>query len=181
MFLQQKNDVGTNLYLGTTSGGLPGFEARLEYYISKAFAGANGGKFATAWKIYVGGGYSQEYYDNFLAADDFTFMRASFGVAKDFYPLSFLHWGPFVGYGIELGSWETGGEDELSTDFIEAGVRIGINLSHNIQLMGSATSYSMLSSEYIYGETGVKEEFDYDIAFEDRFGLGYNFGIRFMF
>ncbi|MGE0019236.1 MAG: hypothetical protein AB7S72_06185 [Draconibacterium sp.] len=181
MFLQQKNDVGTNLYLGTTSGGLPGFEARLEYYISKAFGGANGGKFATAWKIYVGGGYSQEHYEIGTFEDDFTFARVSFGLAKDFYPLSFLHWGPFVGYGIEMGSWETGEEDELSTDFIEAGVRVGINLSHNIQLMGAATYYSMLSSEYIYGETGEKEEFDYDVAFEDRFGLGYNVGIRFMF
>lgn len=181
MFLQQKNDIGMNLYLGTTSGGLPGFEGRLEYYISKAFGGAKGGRLATSWKIYVGGGYSQDYYEIGDFADDFTFTRFSVGVAKDFYPLHFLHWGPFVGYGLESASWETGGKDELSTDFVEVGLRIGINLSHNIQLMGSATSYSMISSEITDSESETKEDFDYDIAFPDRFGLGYNFGIRFMF
>lgn len=179
MFLQQKNDVGMNLYLGTTSGGLPGFEGRLEYYISKAFS--SGGRFATSWKVYVGGGYSKDYYDNFLAADDFTFARVSFGVAKDFYPLHFLHWGPFAGYGLEMTSWETGEKDEIDTDFIEAGLRVGINLTHNIQLIGSATSYTMISSKYVEGDTGEKEDFEYDVAFDDRFGLGYNFGIRFMF
>jgi len=182
MFLQQKNDIGMNLYLGTTTGGLPGFEGRLEYYISKAFGGAkSGGRFLTSWKVYVGGGYSQDYYEIGDFADDFTFTRFSVGVAKDFYPLHFLHWGPFVGYGLESASWETGGKDELSTDFVEAGLRIGINLTHNIQLMGSATSYSMISSELTDSESGTKEDFDYDIAFPDRFGLGYNFGIRFMF
>lgn len=182
MFLQQKNDIGTNIYLGTTVGGLPGFEGRLEYYISKAFGGAkSGGRLLTSWKIYVGGGYNKDFYEIGDFSDDFTFVRFSFGAAKDFYPLHFLHWGPFVGYGLETGTWENGGEDEISTDFIEAGVRIGINLAHNIQLMGSATSYTMLSSDYIDGDTGEKEDFDYEVAFEDRFGLGYNFGIRFMF
>jgi len=182
MFLQQKNDVGTNIYLGTTSGGLPGFEGRLEYYISKAFGGAkSGGRLLTSWKIYVGGGYNKDFYEIGDFSDDFTFARFSFGAAKDFYPLHFLHWGPFIGYGLETATWETGEEDEISTDFIEAGVRIGINLAHNIQLIGSATSYTMLSSDLIDGETGENEEFDYETAFEDRFGLGYNFGIRFMF
>jgi len=182
MFLQQKNDIGMNLYLGTTTGGLPGFEGRLEYYISKAFGGAkSGGRFLTSWKVYVGGGYSQDYYEIGDFDDDFTFTRFSVGIAKDFYPLHFLHWGPFVGYGLESASWETGGEDELSTDFIEAGLRIGFNLTHNIQLMGSATSYSMISSDYVDAVADTREEFDYATAFEDRFGLGYNVGLRIMF
>jgi hypothetical protein len=179
MFLQQKNDIGTNLYLGTTTGGLPGFEGRLEFYVSKFFNG--GGRLATSWKIYVGGGYSKDTYEIGEFTDEFKFARVSFGIAKDFYIMHNLHWSPFVGYGLESATWKTGGQDELSTDFVEAGVRIGINLTHNIQLMGSATYYSMLSSDYIYGDTGEKEDFDYGIAFEDRFGLGYNFGIRFMF
>jgi len=179
MFLQQKNDVGMNLYLGTTSGGLPGFEGRLEYYISKMFGG--GGRLATSWKVYVGGGYDQQNYTIGDFSDDFTFTRVSFGVAKDFYPLHFLHWGPFLGYGLEMTSWETGEKDEINTDFVEAGVRVGINLTHNIQLIGSATSYTMISSDYVDGDTGEREDFEYDVAFEDRFGLGYNFGIRIMF
>ena len=179
MFLQQKNDVGMNLYLGTTSGGLPGFEGRLEYYISKMFGG--GGRLATSWKVYVGGGYDQQNYTIGDFSDDFTFTRVSFGVAKDFYPLHFLHWGPFLGYGLEMTSWDTGEKDEIDTDFVEAGVRVGINLTHNIQLIGSATSYTMISSDYVDGDTGEREDFEYDVAFDDRFGLGYNFGIRIMF
>lgn len=179
MFLQQKNDIGMNLYLGSTVGGLPGFEGRFEYYISKMFG--SGGRLATSWKVYVGGGYDKEFYEIGDFSDDFTFTRISFGVAKDFYPLHFLHWGPFVGYGLETGTWETGEKDEISTDFIEAGVRVGVNLAHNIQLIGSATSYTMISSDYVEGDTGEREDFEYDVAFEDRFGLGYNIGIRFMF
>lgn len=182
MFLQQKNDVGMNLYLGTTLDGLPGFEGRLEYYISKAFAGANGGKFATAWKIYVGGGYDMKTdYEVGSITDDFTFVRASFGVAKDFYPVSFLHWGPFVGYGVESITWTADENIDISSDFIEAGVRLGINLAHNIQLIGSATFYSLISSEIKDTETNEAEDFEYSEVFEDRLGLGYNFGIRFMF
>jgi hypothetical protein len=182
MFLQQKNDIGTNLYLGTTTGGLPGFEGRLEYYISKAFGGAQGGKLATSWKIYVGGGYDQknEYTVGSLT-DDFTFMRVSFGVAKDFYPISILHWGPFVGYGVESISAASIEDSDISTDFIEAGVRVGVNLAHNIQLIGSATYYSLISSEEVNSSTNEKTEFEYKTYFEDRMGLGYNFGIRFMF
>jgi hypothetical protein len=176
MFLQQKNDIGTNLYLGTTTGGLPGFEGRLEYYISKAFGGGKGGKFATAWKIYVGGGFSQDNY-----TDDYTFTRVSFGIAKDFYPLHFMHWGPFAGYGVESAVNDMDDSYDISTDFIEAGWRVGINLTHSIQLMGSASFYSMISSDKVVTETGEKTDFDYELEFEDRFGLGYNFGIRFMF
>ncbi len=182
MFLQQKNDVGMNLYLGTTSGGLPGFEGRLEYYFSKAFSGANGGKFATAWKIYVGGGYDQKNdYTVGALTDDFTFTRVSFGLAKDFYPLHFLHWGPFVGYGLETISVASIEDSDISSDFIEAGIRVGINLAHNIQLIGSATYYSLISSEEVNSSTNEKTEFEYKTYFDDRMGLGYNIGIRFMF
>ena len=182
MFLQQKNDVGMNLYLGTTSGGLPGFEGRLEYYISKAFSGAKGGKFATAWKIYVGGGYDQKNdYTVGALTDDFTFTRVSFGLSKDLYPLHFLHWGPFVGYGLETISAASIEDSDISSDFIEAGVRVGINLAHNIQLIGSATYYSLISSEEVNSSTNEKAEFEYKTYFDDRMGLGYNFGIRIMF
>ncbi|HCE58321.1 MAG TPA: hypothetical protein DER09_10945, partial [Prolixibacteraceae bacterium] len=69
----------------------------------------------------------------------------------------------------------------ISSDFIETGVRLGVNLSHNIQLIGSATYYSLISSEIKDTETNESEDFEYKEIFEDRFGLGYNVGIRFMF
>ena len=188
MFLEQHNDVGLNLALGYSLSGLDGFNARAEYYISKAFGSlvkpGKSGKGLTAWKIYAEGGYDQKNdYTVGSLTDDFTFLRVSFGVAKDFYPISILHWGPFVGYGVEMISF---GSDEMqnieiSSDFIEAGVRVGVNLAHNIQLMGSATYYSLLTSEIKDTETNEKEDFEYKDVFEDRMGLGLNVGLRFMF
>lgn len=186
MFLEQHNDVGLNIFLGSTFTGLTGYTGRAEYYISKAFGGLVGsgsGKGATSWKIYVEGAYDlkndYELLNGFV--DNFTFMRASFGLAKDFYPASFLHWGPFVGYGVESISWESEDNTNISSDFIEAGIRLGINLSHSIQLIGSATYYSLLTSEIENTDTKEKEDFEYKDYFEDRMGLGFSAGIRFMF
>jgi hypothetical protein len=186
MFLEQKNDVGLNLFLGTTVGGLSGFTGRAEYYISKAFGELVGegksGKGLTSWKIYGEGAYDLKTdYEVGQIIDDFTFARFSFGVAKDFYPISFLHWGPFVGYGIESISWETSDGINISSDFVEAGLRLGINLAHNIQLLGSVTSYSLISSEIVDSETNEKEDFEYKDVFEDRMGLGISVGLRIMF
>lgn len=186
MFLEQNNDVGLNVFLGTTVGGLPGFTGRAEYYISKVFGefvkDGKSGKGLTSWKIYGEGGYDlKNDYEVGQIVDNFTFMRFSFGVAKDFYPVSFLHWGPFVGYGVESISWETEDVVSISSDFVEAGLRLGINLTHNIQLLGSATYYSLISSELVDSETNEKEDFEYKDIFEDRMGLGINVGLRIMF
>ena len=186
MFLEQHNDVGLNIFLGSTFTGLTGYTGRVEYYISKAFnTFAGNGKSLeglTSWKIYVEGGYDLK--NDFTVndfVDNFTFMRVSAGVGKDFYPLNFLHWGPFIGYGLETISWETEENVNISSEFIEAGVRLGFNLAHNIQLVGSATYYSLLTSEIKDTETNEKEDFEYKHYFKDRMKLGLNAGIRFMF
>ncbi len=187
MFLEQHNDVGLNVFIGATAGGLSGINARAEYYISKVFGefvkDGKSGKPLTSWKIYGEIGYGGDTYtvENFV--DDFTFTHFSFGISKDFYPLSFLHWGPFVGYGVELGDWETNSDDEeIDTDFLEAGARVGVNLAHNIQLLGSATYYAKISSQIkdSKGEVLV-DDFDYTGYFEDRMGLGISLGLRIMF
>ena len=186
MFLEQKNDVGLNIFLGPTVGGLSGFTGRVEYYISKVFGDMIGpgksGKGLTSWKIYGEGAYCQSTYDVDDFVDEFNFARFSFGVAKDFYPISFLHWGLFAGYGVEVGDWEDNPDGEsFSSDFIEAGARIGVNLSHNIQLMGSATYYSILTSELVDADNKAIMDFEYGDYFEDRMGLGISIGLRIMF
>ena len=185
MFLEQNNDVGLNLFLGSTIGGLPGFTGRAEYYISKVMGELSGeGKSAkglTSIKLHVEGAYGTDAYvvDNYI--EDFDFMRVSVGLSKDFYPLSFLHWGPFVGYGVESASWETS-DNKISTDFIEVGARAGINLAHNFQLIGSLNYYLLLTSEVLDSKNEViNEDFDYKTVFEDRFGPGVSLGIRIMF
>lgn len=180
MFLEQHNDVGLNIFLGTTNGGLPGFTGRAEYYISKVLgdvaATNKNAKGLTSLKIYVEGAYGTETYD-----EKYDFMRGSVGLSKDFYPLHFLHWGPFVGYGVESTTWEST-SGNISTDFIEAGIRAGINLAHNIQLIGSLNYYMMLTSQKLDENKEVLiEDFDYKGKFDDRFGPGASFGIRIMF
>lgn len=187
MFLEQHNDIGLNIFLGSTFTGLTGYTGRAEYYISKTFGGMVGsgsGRGATSWKIYAEGGYDLEndYEAYFLnEMDNFTFLRVSFGLAKDFYPASFIHWGPFIGYGVESISWESSDIESISSDFVEVGVRVGINLAHNIQLIGSATYYSLLTSQKENTDTQEKLDFEYKDNFEDRMGLSFSAGIRFMF
>lgn len=186
MFLEQHNDVGLNLALGYTLSGMTGVTGRAEYYVSKAFGGfvkpGKSGKGLTSIKIYVDGGYDlKTNYTVGSLTDDWTFMRVSAGIAKDFYPLSFVHWGPFVGYGVELITWTADDNLQISSDFVEAGVRVGVNMAHNIQLIGSATYYSLISSQIEDTQTKEKEDLEYKDLFEDRMGLSLNVGIRFMF
>jgi hypothetical protein len=73
-------------------------------------------------------------------------------------------------------------EEKIATDFVEMGARLGVNLAHNIQLLGSVNYYMMLSSE-IQDKDGevLNEDFDYKGFFEDRMGLGISIGLRIMF
>ncbi len=183
MFMEQKNDVGMNLILGMTEGGLGGFNGRLEYYIGRPFYKTGTlSKGLTSLKIYVEGGFDSGTYDYGTLTDaDFTFARFSAGLSKDFYLTNFLHWGPFLGYGMEGATWKDS-DNKIVSDYIEAGARIGINLSYNIQLIGSA-NYSMMLSSQEKDSAGevVNDDVDYSGLFERGDGLGINVGLRIMF
>ena len=187
MFMEQKNDVGANFILGYTEGGMSGATGRLEYYIGRPFYKTGKlSKGLTSLKLYVEGGYNTGTFDynngitNYTDAD-FTFLRVSGGLSKDFYLTHFMHWGPFVGYGIENATWD-GSDNKISTDFIEAGARIGINIKYNIQLIGSATYYMMISSEETdSADAVVDDEVEYSDNFERGDGLGISVGLRIMF
>ncbi len=184
MFLEQHNDIGINLFLGATIGGLQGFTGRAEYYISKALGGSGtSGKGLTSFKIYIEGAYGENTYEISSLDYDFTFTRGSIGLSKDFYPVSFLHWGPFIGYGIESATLKDDPDSgKVATDFIEMGARIGINILYNVQLIGSANYYVMITSE-LRDENNevIDDEFDYKDYFEGRMGPGVSLGLRIMF
>jgi len=182
MFLEQHNDVGLNLCLGYTAVGAIGTTVRAEYYISKFFGDLVGegksGKALTAWKIYVEGGFG---IDEDVDTDEWNLTRVSGGLAKDFHPIPLMHWGLFAGYGIETGTWD-GNENEINTDFIEMGIRAGVNLSSSIQLLGTVGYNALISSEVKDGNGDViDEDFEYEELFEERMGLGVNVGLRIMF
>ncbi len=183
MFLEQHNDVGLNLCLGYTAVGAMGVNARAEYYISKAFGSLVGsgksGKGLTAWKVYLEGGFGTDEDD--LINEEWDFTRISVGLAKDFHPIPLVHWGLFAGYGIENGSWELT-DTELDTDFVEMGLRLGVNLTSSVQLIGTVGYNALISSEE-KDEDGnvITEDFDYEELFEDRMGPSVNIGLRIMF
>ena len=183
MFMEQKNDVGANFILGFTDGGLGGVDARLEYYIGKLFyKTGNLSKGLRSLKLYVEGGFDSGTFDySNDGVSDFTFVRFSGGLSKDYYLTNFLHWGPFIGFGVESATWDTS-DNTISSMFFEGGARVGVNIKYNIQLIGSATYYMMLSSEETdTADAVVDDDVDYSGNFDRGNGLGISVGLRIMF
>lgn len=184
MYLKKKYDTGINLFAGKTMNGLSGSTGRFEYYFSKAMGGAvlpgKKAKGLTSIKLYFEAAQNKKSYLLFDKAEDFTFTRGSFGIEKEYHPLPFMHWGPFIGYGLEYTTWENS-EDLLSSNFAEFGARLGINLRHNIQLIGSTTYYHIIKTVWMDDNRDVVEpDFDYISTFNDRGGWGYTIGLRIM-
>ena len=184
MFLKKKYDAGINLFAGNTISGLSGTTGRFEYYFSKAMGGAvipgKKAKGLTSVKLYFEAAQKEKSYPLFNQSENFTFTRGSIGIEKEYRPLPFMHWGPFVGYGLEYTTWENS-EFLLSTNFAEFGARLGINLRHNVQIIGSATYYHLIKSVLMDENRDVADpDFNYPDTFTDRTGYGYSIGLRIM-
>ncbi len=178
MFVEQRIDAGLNLFLGNTQDGLSGFTGRAEYYIGRQVK-------VPSLKMYVEGAYNS-ITDEFTIVsttgkEDLNFIRISGGLNKDFYLTKNIHFGPFVGYGFETAKGKDS-EYKIETNFIECGARLGFNLTYNIQLVGSANYYLMMTPAVKDKDgTVIEDPKDYDVYFPERGGLGLSYGIRFMF
>jgi len=189
MFVEQRIDAGLNLFLGYQQDAMSGIDGRIEFYIGRLMYGGKAkgiSKGMTSFKLYVDGGYNLGTFDNLdggmpRTEEDVDLLRVSAGFNKDYYLTHFLHFGPFVGVGIESATGKTS-EYKVETIFVEGGARLGINLKYNIQLIGSATYYMMMAPQ-VKDNTGtaVTNPGKYDELFPDRAGLGISYGIRFMF
>lgn len=184
MYLKKKYDTGINLFAGKTINGLSGNTGRFEYYFSKAMGGAvmpgKKAKGLTSIKLYFEAAQNKKSYLLFDRAEDFTFTRGSIGIEKEYHPLPFMHLGPFIGYGLEYTTWKNS-EDLLSSNFAEFGARLGINLRHNIQVIGSATYYHLINTVLMDDNRDVVDpDFDYFSTFSDRADWGYTVGLRIM-
>jgi hypothetical protein len=187
MFLEQKNDVGLNIFLGYTFEGMKGLNGRMEFYISKFMGDLikenKSGKALTSIKLYVEGGYDKRMYYDFLEdGEKQDFVKISVGLAKDFYPSKFFHWGPFLGYGIESSDWKIG-EFKYSdeTSFIEAGARLGFNISPKTQLIGSYQFNWLFDGKSTNKTSGESVDLDYSTEYEGRGKPSITAGLRFMF
>jgi ribosomal protein S18 len=184
MYLEKKFDAGINLYFGRSFEGMSGIGGRFEYYFSKAMGGAaipgKTLKGLSSVKIYFEAAQQKKSYSWFNQPEKFNFTRGSIGIEKEYHPLSFMHLGPFAGYGLEYTTWENSG-DLLSSNFAEFGARLGINLRHNIQIVGSATYYHIIKTVWMDDNRDVVEpDLNYSKIFPDRPEFGYNIGLRIM-
>ena len=184
MFVEQRVDAGLNLFLGYQQDAMSGIAARGEYYIGRMLYGSKTNKIAkgmTSFKMYVEGGYNSGDYTINLTEEKVDLLRVSAGFNKDYYLTKNIHFGPFIGYGFESAT----GKDskyKIETHFVEFGARLGINISYNVQLIGSANYYVMLSPDVKDNDgKAVDSTKSYKDFFPDRNGLGISYGIRFMF
>ena len=186
MYLEQKNDKGFNIHLGYVNSGLKGGNLLFEYYISRFMGDIIGsgksGKALRSFTFYLGGTYgSNDYFSFENSFGKHTFMNISLWLGKDFYPARFMHWGPYLGYGLELTSWADS-DNSIETDFFESGLRLGINLSYRTQLMGSyGFAFKISSKVKNIDKEVIDDYFDYNWYFPDRMGSNSSFGIRIMF
>ncbi|HDR49999.1 MAG TPA: hypothetical protein ENN90_00035 [Mariniphaga anaerophila] len=183
-YIKSRRDIGLNLIAGNTFNGLSATTGRVEYYLSKTMGDmilpGKSGKGLTSLKIYFEGGQKKNNLNVDEITDQFTFTRGSIGIGKDYYPLRFMHWGPYAGYGMEF-TRQTQSQNLLSTNFVELGARMGINLRHNFQLIGSVTWYHLINS-VLLNEAGdvIEPSYDYKGTFPDRSGIGYSIAFRLM-
>ncbi|MBU1012588.1 MAG: hypothetical protein KKG99_06260 [Bacteroidetes bacterium] len=181
MFMEQKNAVGINLFLGLTNTEFTGFAGRAEFYISTLIyegavkKGRSG--LLSSLHLYIEGGYDTQENLN----TEYNFLKLSAGFGKELYPIPNFHIAPFVGYGLEKANWDNAADNKISSQFVEGGVRAGINATYNIQLVGSVNYKFVLFSEEQDKDGTKVMDITYDDTFPDRGGIGYSFGIRFMF
>ncbi len=184
MLLQQRNDAGLALTLGGSTGGVSGFDGRLDINLSRLL----GSKMPTMIKLYVEGGYDPvEAKNTYVGAVETpstytNFLRFGGGFAKEFCFAHYFKFQPFAGIGLETASDKDKSELTLSTLYGRAGVLFGINLHHNIQFTYAAGTYSPFGTITDKDNNIVKV--NSKDAWTDAFnrgGLTNTFGLRFEF
>jgi hypothetical protein len=178
MILQQRLDFGLSAIAGYESGGIGGFDLNFMFRtgpISKI----------TGLYLMIDLGLDSGNPDagSFLTASKYNFFRYSFGVGKGLRMARIVELTPFAQYGIEQ-TKEKDKYKQIQTSFVKFGAMLGINLLHNVCLVGQASSYAP------FGDISFKDGSDnkLDIKgqtwknnFSDRTGTSVMVGVRFEF
>ena len=205
MFVEQKNDWGFGLCFGYTYGNMGGANLSLEFNIMSIFNSAFKLKTGiTALKLYVAGGFDYRTYDSKSLVyaisgqqeQSIMFVKFEGGFAKDFYFARNFQIGPVLGFGMEQANLTEDYSDvnggtkyTLSTLYGNAGLRFGINITHNLQLqitgnylmpVGTVTEDIKKDKTSISGWPKDRAE-EWDEIFLDRKGVGFGGGLRLQF
>jgi len=180
MILQQRLDFGLSAMAGIESGisgNIGGFDLNFMFRtgpITKVTGlylmidlGFQSGNYKTSWNT---------------SPKDFSFFRYSFGLGKGFRVGRIVELTPYLQYGIEQTKDDT--YKEINTSLLKPGIMLGINLMHNLYLVGQLNSYMP------FGDIGVKDQSDnkltltgktWSTEFKDRSGSAMMFGVRYEF
>jgi len=169
MLLQQHNDLGFALSLGYSTGGVGGYNGRLEINTSSFFK-----KNAPSMvKLYLEGGYEFKEIQitiNSTSEDYNDFFRFGLGLGKEFCMFRNFRLQPYAGVGLEQLTNKNDSKKSFSSLYEHAGIMAGINILHNLQLVGSYSYYLM------GGKITDQDKIDYIINGEPKWGDGFTRG-----
>jgi hypothetical protein len=169
MLLQQRNDLGLALGIGYSSGGVGGLTGKLDINISSFFKK----KVPSMIKLFLEGGYEPK--DIHLIIDssneDYNdLFRFGLGLGKEFCLLRNFRIQPFASLGLEELSDKNNSKKSLSSLYEHGGIMAGINILHNLQLVGSYNYY------FMKGKITDQDKVDYTIDGYSKWGDAFNRG-----
>jgi len=196
MFLEQKNDRGIAITASYLSGDVGGANLTVGYNISRILSKTMKMKtIPTGIYLFVDlaadpARYSNvnvpQYYSN-DSGKDYLFTRVSIGLSKDIYFLHHFQLSPRIGYGIENTSLYAKGDNAtfpdgltITGDHVLAGASLGMNLLHNVQLIGGANYYYPLGDNFLKAGSNpqVSTAIEWPSVFYNRSGLSFFGGLR---
>lgn len=194
MTMQQRNDYGLGISagLGSLSGGMGGFYLKAEEnlaVLSRMFMGAKNPIGITQLKLFGSYAFDAATYPN--DNNTYAFGRFQIGLSKGFYFMRSFSVAPFLAYGVEKATWGDSSNDyNINTAFLNIGAYATVNITHNIQVVGTANYYILVGNAYTETKnsddttTSTDLGFMYDDSysgFTGRSGLAIDLGLRIEF
>jgi hypothetical protein len=178
MILQQRLDFGLSAMAGFESGNIGGFDLNFMFRTGQFTKvtglylmidlGFQSGNYKTSWNT---------------SPKDFSFFRYSFGLGKGFRVGRIVELTPYLQYGIEQTKDDT--HKEINTSLLKPGIMLGINLMHNLYLVGQLNSYMPFGDIGLQDKDGNKltstSGQTWKTEFKDRSGSAMMFGVRYEF
>jgi hypothetical protein len=178
MVLEHKGNLGLSVVAGYEGGNIGG--ANLNLMLRTGILTG-----ITSFYLMLDFGFdSKEYTPISFPSQQYSFTRYSAGLGKGLRLARIVELTPFAQYGIEKTKSNAPAYRDLSTTFIKGGGMLGINLLHNLMLVGQTSYYLPFGDIKIKDSNGLKSTMNdsrWDKAFANRKGISVMGGIRFEF